>query len=260
MSDQPLGALPSFSARMDGSVAVVTGGSSGLGLASARLLAQLGAHVLLVARSAARLKSAAAVIEDDGGEVSWMSADASDPAGSSEVADRAGSLGRVKALVNSAGVGTAVAASRETPEQFRQVIDVNLNGAYWMCQRVGGVMPTGGSIVNVSSVLGLVSVGLPQAAYASSKSGLLGMTRDLAVQWATRRGIRVNAVCPGYFSSPMLDELPDGIMLQEILPRVPLGRAGTADEVANVVAFLASDLSSYMTGATLVVDGGLTIR
>jgi NAD(P)-dependent dehydrogenase (short-subunit alcohol dehydrogenase family) len=88
---------------------------------------------------------------------------------------------------------------------------------------------------------------------------LLGLTRDLAVQWATRRGIRVNAICPGYFSSPMLDELRDGT-LDEIVQRVPLGRVGSAEEIANVVGFLASDLSSYITGATLVVDGGMTIR
>ena len=259
MSDETREALTPWPARMDDAVAVVTGGSSGLGLASARRLAQLGAHVLLVARGASRLEAAADVIRRDGGKVSWLSADVSAPAGSAEAADRAAALGPVAALVNSAGMGAAVPAARETPEQFRRVIEVNLNGVYWMCQSIGRVMPAGGSIVNVSSVLGLVSVGLPQAAYASSKAGLLGLTRDLAVQWATRRGIRVNAVCPGYFASSMLDEVSDA-MIGQILPRVPLGRVGAALEVANAVAFLASDLSSYMTGATLVVDGGFTIR
>jgi NAD(P)-dependent dehydrogenase (short-subunit alcohol dehydrogenase family) len=244
---------------MDRSVAVISGGSSGLGLASAHALAQLGAHVFLVARNGHRLEAAARSVKKQGGAVSWLSADTSSPDACREVADRASEIGTVKALVNSAGIGTAVPATRETPEEFREVIDVNLNGTYWMCQGIARVMTDGGSIVNVSSVLGLVSAGLPQAAYAATKSGLLGLTRDLAVQWATRRRIRVNAICPGYFESPMLDELPEG-QLDRILERVPLGRAGRAEEIANAVAFLASDASSYMTGATLVIDGGLTVR
>jgi NAD(P)-dependent dehydrogenase (short-subunit alcohol dehydrogenase family) len=244
---------------LEGSVAVVTGGSSGLGKASAKLLSRMGAHVLLVARGAKRLEATADAIEDDGGTASWHAVDASSPDACVEVAAHAAELGVVKVLINSAGIGSAVPASRETAAEFRHVIDVNLNGTYWMCQRIAGVMAAGGSIVNVSSVLGLVSVGLPQAAYATSKAGLLGLTRDLAVQWAARRGIRVNAICPGYFTSPMLDELRDGT-LDTIVQRVPLGRVGSAEEIANVVAFLASDLSSYITGATLVVDGGMTIR
>jgi len=244
---------------MDHSVAVISGGSSGLGLASAHALAQLGAHVFLVARNGDRLEAAARSVKEQGGAVSWQSADTSSPDACREVADRASEIGTVKALVNSSGIATAVSATRETPEEFRGVIDVNLNGTYWMCQSIARVMTDGGSIVNVSSVLGLVSVGLPQAAYAAAKSGLLGLTRDLAVQWATRRRIRVNAICPGYFESPMLDELQEG-QLDRILERVPLGRAGRAEEIANAVAFLASDTSSYMTGATLVIDGGLTVR
>jgi len=244
---------------LEGSVAVVTGGSSGLGRASAEALSQMGAHVLLVARGAERLEATAKTITDNGGTASWLAVDASSPEGCARVAAHAAELGTVRVLVNSAGIGSAVPASRETPDEFRQVIDVNLNGTYWMCQRIAGVMASGGSIVNVSSVLGLVSVGLPQAAYATSKAGLLGLTRDLAVQWATRRRIRVNAICPGYFTSPMLDELRDGV-LDTIVARVPLGRVGSAEEIANVVAFLACDHSSYITGATLVVDGGMTIR
>jgi NAD(P)-dependent dehydrogenase (short-subunit alcohol dehydrogenase family) len=244
---------------MDHSVAVISGGSSGLGLASAHALAQLGAHVFLVARNGDRLEAAARSVKEHGGAVSWLSADTSSRDACLEVADRASEIGTIKALVNSAGIATAVPATREGPEEFRGVVEVNLNGTYWMCQSIARVMTDGGSIVNVSSVLGLVSVGLPQAAYAATKSGLLGLTRDLAVQWATRRRIRVNAICPGYFQSPMLDELQDG-QLDRILERVPLGRAGRAEEIANAVAFLASDASSYMTGATLVIDGGLTVR
>jgi NAD(P)-dependent dehydrogenase (short-subunit alcohol dehydrogenase family) len=167
-------------------------------------------------------------------------------------------FGRVDVLVNNAGVGTAVPATHETPEQFRTVIDVNLNGSYWMAQACGRVMLPGSAIVNVSSVLGLTTAGLPQAAYASSKAGLIGMTRDLAQQWTGRKGIRVNAVAPGFFASEMTDQYPDGY-LEAMLHRVPAGRGGDAAELAATVVFLASDAAGYITGQTLAVDGGMTI-
>ena len=128
-------------------------------------------------------------------------------------------FGRVDVLVNNAGVGTAVPATHETPEQFRSVIDVNLNGCYWMAQACGRVMQPGSSIVNISSVLGLTTAGLPQAAYAASKAGLIGLTRDLAQQWTGRKGIRVNSVAPGFFVSEMTDQYPTR------LPRAPAVRA-----------------------------------
>src|SRR5699024_8480063 len=106
-------------------------------------------------------------------------------------------LGRIDVLINNAGLGTAVPATRETPEQFRQVVDVNLQGAYWVAQACGRAMGPGSSIVNVSSVLALTTGGLPQAAYSAAKAGVLGLTRDLAQQWTGRRGIRVNALVPG---------------------------------------------------------------
>ena len=134
-------------------------------------------------------------------------------------------LGRVDVLVNNAGIGTAVPATRETPEQFRQVIDVNLNGSYWMAQACGRVMEPGSSIVNISSVLGLTTGGLPQAAYSASKAGIIGLTRDLAQQWTGRKGIRVNALAPGFFASEMTDHYPDGY-LDLAMMRVPVGRTG----------------------------------
>jgi NAD(P)-dependent dehydrogenase (short-subunit alcohol dehydrogenase family) len=110
-------------------------------------------------------------------------------------------FGHVDILVNNAGLGTAVPATREKPEEFRRVIDVNLNGCYWMAQECGRVMQPGSAIVNISSVLGITTAGLPQAAYSASKAGLIGLTRDLAQQWTGRRGIRVNALAPGFFRS-----------------------------------------------------------
>ena len=121
-------------------------------------------------------------------------------------------LGRVDVLVNNAGVGTAVPASKESPDEFRQVLDINLNGCYWMAQRAAAVMEPGSSIVNISSVLGLTTAGLPQAAYSASKAGLIGLTRDLAQQWTGRKGIRVNALAPGWFESEMSDQLGEEYM------------------------------------------------
>jgi NAD(P)-dependent dehydrogenase (short-subunit alcohol dehydrogenase family) len=167
-------------------------------------------------------------------------------------------FGRVDVLVNNAGVPSAVAASREAPEDFRAVLEINLMGCYWMAQAAGQVMAPGSSIINISSALGLVTAGLPQAAYASSKAGLLGLTRDLAAQWTGRKGIRVNAIAPGFFASEMTDQYQEGY-LSARTGTIPAGRAGEPDELAAAVVFLASDAASYITGVTLCVDGGLVI-
>jgi NAD(P)-dependent dehydrogenase (short-subunit alcohol dehydrogenase family) len=135
---------------------------------------------------------------------------------------------------------------------------VNLNGCYWMAQACGRVMQPGSSIVNISSVLGLTTAGLPQAAYAASKAGLIGLTRDLAQQWSGRKGIRVNAVAPGFFASEMTEQYPPGY-LESQGPRILLGRKGDPAELAAAVVFLASDASGYVTGQTLAVEGGMTI-
>ncbi|MFL6174977.1 MAG: SDR family NAD(P)-dependent oxidoreductase, partial [Marmoricola sp.] len=161
-------------------------------------------------------------------------------------------------LVNNAGIGTAVPATAEKPEQFREVIDVNLNGCYWMAQACGRVMGRGSSIINISSVLGITTAGLPQAAYAASKAGLIGLTRDLAQQWTGRKGIRVNAIAPGFFASEMTEQYPPGY-LEKQQERIPMARKGDPRELAAAVVFLASDAAGYVTGQTLPVDGGMTI-
>ena len=161
-------------------------------------------------------------------------------------------------LVNNAGIGTAVPATRETPEQFRSVIDVNLNGCYWMAQACGRVMQPGSTIINISSILGITTGGLPQAAYCASKAGLVGLTRDLAQQWTGRKGIRVNALAPGFFASEMTETYPDGY-LDLAMQRVPSGRKGDPRELAATAVWLASDAAGYVTGQTIPVDGGMTI-
>jgi NAD(P)-dependent dehydrogenase (short-subunit alcohol dehydrogenase family) len=167
-------------------------------------------------------------------------------------------FGRVDVLVNNAGIASAVPASRETPAEFRSVLEVNLYGSYWMAQACGRVMAPGSSIINISSVLGLTTAGLPQAAYSASKAGVIGLTRDLAAQWTGRKGIRVNAIAPGFFATEMTEQYPPGYMDAQ-LQRVPAGRAGSPHEAAAAVLFLASDAGGYVTGQTLAVDGGITI-
>jgi NAD(P)-dependent dehydrogenase (short-subunit alcohol dehydrogenase family) len=244
--------------RLDGKVAVVTGASSGLGAAFAVGLAEAGADVVVAARRTDRLKGTAEQVEALGRRCLVVTADVAVPEDCTRViAEAVEALGAVDVLVNNAGVGTAVPATRETPEQFRQVIDVNLNGSYWMAQAFArAIGEDGGSIVNIGSVLGSTTAGLPQAAYGASKAAIIGLTRDLAQQWTGRKKIRVNALAPGFFPSEMTDQYPDGY-LDAMMIRVPAGRGGDPDELTAALLFLASDASSYVTGVTLPVDGGM---
>lgn len=245
--------------RLDGKVAIVTGASSGLGVAFAQALAEAGADVALGARRVDRLAQTSRLVESQGRRALAVPTDVADPESCQALVDSTmRELGRVDILVNNAGVGTAYPATRETPEQFRSVIEVNLNGCYWMAQACGRVMTPGSSIVNISSVLGLTTAGLPQAAYAASKAGLIGLTRDLAQQWTGRKGIRVNALAPGFFASEMTDSYPQGY-LASMEPRIPAGRKGDSSELAAALVFLASAAGGYVTGQTLAVDGGMTI-
>jgi NAD(P)-dependent dehydrogenase (short-subunit alcohol dehydrogenase family) len=245
--------------RLDDKVAIVTGASSGLGVAFAQALAEAGADVALGARRVERLADTAGLVETAGRRALSVATDVADPASCQALVDATMSaFGRVDILVNNAGVGTAVPATRETPEQFAGVIDVNLNGCYWMAQACGRVMQPGSSIINISSVLGITTAGLPQAAYAASKAGLIGLTRDLAQQWTGRKGIRVNALAPGFFTSEMTDQYPPGY-LESQMHRNPMGRKGDPRELAASVVYLASDAAGYVTGQTLAVDGGMTI-
>jgi NAD(P)-dependent dehydrogenase (short-subunit alcohol dehydrogenase family) len=244
--------------RLDGKVAIVTGASSGLGVAFGTALAEAGADLVLVGRRADRLEQTRKLVTDIGRRAITVTADVSLPEAAQAVIDAAlNEFGQVDVLVNNAGKGTAVPATRETPDQFREVIDINLNGCYWMAQACGRVMAPGSAIVNISSVVALTSGGLPQAAYSASKAAVIGLTRDLAVQWTGRKGIRVNALAPGFFPSEMTDEFPEGYIDSQ-LPRIPAGRTGDPAELAAAVVFLASPAAAYITATTLVVDGGLT--
>ncbi len=245
--------------RLDGRVAIVTGASSGLGVAFAQALAEAGADVVLGARRVERLAETQALVESTGRRALAVATDVAKPEDCQALVDAAmAEFGRVDVLVNNAGIGTAVPATLETPEQFRQVIDVNLNGCYWMAQACGRVMRRGSTIVNISSVLGLTTGGMPQAAYSSSKAGLIGLTRDLAQQWTGRKGIRVNALAPGFFATEMTEQYPEGY-IDSKLGRIPVGRTGDPQELAAALVFLASPAGGYVDGQTLAVDGGMTI-
>ena len=136
-----------------------------------------------------------------------------------------------------------------------KVVDINLNGSYWAAQACGRVMQPGSSVINISSVLGITTAGLPQAAYSASKAAIAGLTRDLAQQWGTRKGIRVNAIAPGFFASEMTDQYKPGY-LESVIERSVLGRTGDPAELAATLVWLASPAGGYVTGQTIVVDGG----
>lgn len=244
--------------RLDSRVAVVTGASSGLGAGFAIALAEAGADLVLATRRAEQLQETAAAVEALGRRALAVPTDVTDPdAADNLVRNAMDTFGRVDVLVNNAGISSIAPATRETPDDFRKVIDVNLNGAYWAAQAAGRVMLQGSSIINIGSVLGLQKSVVPQAAYSASKAALLGLTRDLSAQWAARRGIRVNALAPGFVETDMINELKDGV-LDSFLATCTLARPATQREVDAALVFLASPASSYITGTTLVVDGGMS--
>jgi NAD(P)-dependent dehydrogenase (short-subunit alcohol dehydrogenase family) len=243
--------------RLDDRVAIVTGASSGLGVVFAEALAEAGADVALGARRADRLLDTQKSVEAAGRRAIAVKTDVAVPADCQRLVDTTmATFGRVDILVNNAGIGTAYPATRETPEQFRQVVDINLNGSYWMAQACGRVVKPGSTIINISSVLALTTANLPQAAYSATKAGLIGLTRDLAQQWTGRKGIRVNALAPGFFETEMTDQYPAEYLSSQ-MHRILAGRIGEPRELAAALVFLASDAASYITGSVLPVDGGL---
>ena len=248
--------------RIDGKVAIVTGASSGLGARFARVLDAAGARLVLVARRRARLEQLASQLQND---ALPLAQDLSDLDHVGTVVERAlERYGRVDVLVNNAGMVDVHPAEEEPLEEFRRVIDVNLVAPFALAQHAARAMldrgDGGGAIVNVASVLGLVGVGqIPQAGYAASKGGLVNLTRELSAQWS-RKGIRVNAIAPGWFESEMTADMfsEKGRGRDWVARRAPLARHGREGELDGALLFLSSDASSYVTGHVLAVDGGWT--
>ncbi len=251
----PLDPLAAF--RLDGRVAIVTGASSGLGARFARVLHAAGAQVVVTARRRERL---AALVDALPGAVA-VPADLT-AAGAAEelVAAAVERLGRLDLLVNNAGATADVPALDLDVEEFRAVVEVNLTAPFAVAQAAARRMVDqgGGVIVNVASQYGMVGVNAGIAAYAGSKGGLVNLTRQLAVEWA-RQGVRVNALAPGYFPSEMTaDFFADDAQSRWLRRTSPMGRGGEDHELDGALLFLASDASSYVTGAVLAVDGGWT--
>lgn len=256
--DGPLDPLASF--RMDGRVVIVTGASSGLGERFSRVLHAVGANVVLAARRAERLDALSTQLE---GSLA-VKCDVAD-ADQREMLVKAAMerFGRVDVLVNNAGITYKTPIERETLAQFRETLEVNTTAVWHLSQLCGADMVARGSgvIVNVASILGMVA-GTPvkQANYAASKGAVIALTRELAAQWA-RKGVRVNALCPGWFRSEMTAGMEDDEGSQRFVAlNSPMPRMGDEHELDGALLFMASDASSFMTGQTVVVDGGWTAR
>ena len=245
---------------LSGKSAVVTGGSRGIGRAIVLRLARQGADVCFSYRAnAAAASETAAEVERLGREALAVEADVSrlEPA-QSLVTAALERFGKVDILVNNAGVTRDDLIMRMTPEAWREVLETNLFGAFWMTKAVTRPMlkARGGRIVNITSVSGQAGQ-TGQANYSSAKAGLIGLTKASARELASR-GITVNAVAPGFVLTELTKDLPEALQAQ-ITERTPLGRFGTTEEIADAVAFLVSDEAGYITGQVLAVDGGLVM-
>ena len=255
-TDGAVDPLASFSLR--GKIVVLTGASSGLGERFARVLDALGATSILAARRKDRLDALVATMTKAEAVACDVGEDGANEALIQGVLDR---HGRVDVVIANAGIANAVPAVKEQVSDYRQVMEIDLVAPFALAKAAQPAMRAqkSGSIVMVASVAGFRSMSLlPQAGYVAAKSGLIGLTRELALQWA-RHGIRVNALCPGMFPSEMTADVTEHENIKSMFESaMPLGRLGRNDELDGALAFLASDASSYMTGQTLVIDGGVS--
>jgi len=249
--------------KLDGQVAVVTGGAQAIGFACVQALSEAGAHVYIADRNPEAGEKAKAELAKKGVSIDFIEMDVADSA----AVDAAASLvlkekGRVDVLVCNAGIARSETPAEDlTDEHWLNVLDVNLNGLFWCCRAFGRLMLAAGrgSIVNIGSMSGsIVNKPQPQAQYNTSKAGVHHLTKSLAAEWASR-GVRVNAVAPTYINTPLTAyAMSNKGMFDTWMNFTPMGRMGEVDEIASVVLFLASGASSLMTGSIVVADGGYT--
>ena len=249
--------------RLDGKVALITGGGSGMGKVAAELFANEGARVVITDVNDEAGEAAAAGILERGGEARYVHADVSKEADAEAMVGAAtGQFGGLHVLYNNAGVMLPDDGSVDTTDEriWDITLAVNVKGVAFGCKYGVPAMIAsgGGSIINVASFVAWLGAATSQTAYTSSKGAVLAMTREIAVEYA-RKGVRCNALCPGPIETPLLMQLlSDEQKKQRRFVHIPMGRLGQAEELAKAALFLASDDSSYMTGSSLIVDGGIT--
>ena len=246
---------------MTDKVAMVTGASSGFGVNFAKILAARGAKVVVAARRIDRLEALVAEIKADGGQAVAVALDVTNAKSITDAFDAGeAAFGTVTVISNNAGVADGRSALKATEADWDLVIDTNLKGVWMVAQEAAKRMVAagvGGSIVNTASILGL-RVAFAQSVYSASKAGVIQLTKAQALEWG-RKGIRVNALCPGYFLTEMTEMLFDSPESAKFLNSSPLGRAGSMDEISAPFLLLASDAGSYLTGVAMPVDGGQCI-
>lgn len=249
--------------KLDGKVALVTGGTRGLGYQMATALAQVGADIAIAGRSLEpAAASAANIAAATGRRAQAFAADVTSLADVQKlVADVERALGPIDVLVNSAGINIRGTADQLSEADWDTVVDINLKGTFFCARTVGpGMVSRGwGRVINMGSILSVIAIP-GRAAYASAKAGVANLTKVLALEWAGT-GVTANAICPGPFATDMNRALlNDPVKYQEFIRQIPLGRFGELHELGGAVVFLASDASSFMTGSLLFIDGGWTAR
>ncbi len=247
--------------KLDGKVAIVTGGSSGIGRATAVAFAKEGAKVVIAARRTQEGEETVRLVKEAGSEALFVQTDVTNAAQIEALVNKTVEIyGRLDCAFNNAGVGKLIPLTERTEEDWDSEIDVNLK-AVWLCLKyeIPAMLKTGaGAIVNMASMGGAVIGASSFSAYQAAKSGVVGLTRSAAIEYASQK-IRINAVSPGLISTDILAGLPEEVF-QEMTATIPLKRLGEAEEVAEAVVFLCSNAASYITGQNLVIDGGYTVQ